>query len=539
MSFLNKISIFNKIIIIPIFAILMLGVYVLATYLSAETTVRILDDVEERQFPILRNADRSLVWLDKISEKLSSSAATADMDTLESALVLSKELTAMLNELIILDPNNISILKDINREFSDYFETGYNLSSEMISGDVNMSTLQRRASKISSSFELSKELLEKYADSSLNDFQRMVLDAKESSNSLVFTGITVGVFTCIVLFAVTMPIVFGIKSNLQQVVESLKAISEDNGDLRVRLHCKSKDEIGQLVNSFNDFMNKLQTVIQEVLEYANPLSNFANQLQTLTEETNQAVDSQRGGSQKAKISIDEMRLTVSHVAESAANASDAATQAKSAANSGKKIVIQSVESISELSTCVSAAAEVITTVEENSNKVGEVLDVIRSIAEQTNLLALNAAIEAARAGEQGRGFAVVADEVRTLASRTQQSTGEIQKTIETLQVGIQKAVKAMEQGTSQALISVEKSEEAGESLLKITKTIEQISRMNELIASSTEQQQVATVSIVENMDSIDRDTEMVHDGAEKLTLLSDQLQTASVGLSQVTKKFKV
>jgi methyl-accepting chemotaxis protein len=195
-------------------------------------------------------------------------------------------------------------------------------------------------------------------------------------------------------------------------------------------------------------------------------------------------------------------------------------------------------SIQSLASRVEETAVVIKKLEQDSNQVGVVLDVIKGIAEQTNLLALNAAIEAARAGEQGRGFAVVADEVRTLASRTQQSTEEIQATIEQLQDAARSAVSVMAKGTEQATISVDEANKAGSSLNAITETISRITRMNDQIANSTGEQQKVADMISSNVDEINNRTEDTTTSSEQLTVVSGELEQLSKDFNRIMQQFK-
>jgi methyl-accepting chemotaxis protein len=235
--------------------------------------------------------------------------------------------------------------------------------------------------------------------------------------------------------------------------------------------------------------------------------------------------------------MDEMTATVHEVARNTDAAAQAAEQADAQAKEGNQVVASTVQSIRQLADAVDNTAEVIQTLANHSQNIGSVLDVIKGIAEQTNLLALNAAIEAARAGEQGRGFAVVADEVRTLASRTQQSTQEIHEMIESLQAGSKNAVAAMAKGKEQAHSSVELISKAGDSLQTISQTVATIYDMNTQIAAASEQQSTVAEEINRNITNIKSSSDLTAEKSRQSEKSSGELSNVAARLQELTAQF--
>jgi len=358
-----------------------------------------------------------------------------------------------------------------------------------------------------------------------------IASARNVTLLIGFLALLVGLF---VAFIIGRTIVNPIK----RAVDAMNEIADGDGDLTQRLEEKNKDEVAQLGMAFNHFSEKVRQMIIKVSGSTTQLAAAAEEMSMITSETNQGVQKQQSETEMVATAMNQMTATVQEVARHATEASDAAQSADNEAQAGKSVVQQTVSTINTLANEIESATSVIKQLETDSDNIGSVLDVIRGIAEQTNLLALNAAIEAARAGEQGRGFAVVADEVRTLASRTQESTQEIQSMIESLQQGSRNAVKAMELSQTQSQQSVEQATHARGSLDAITDSVTTISTMNIQIANAAKEQSSVSEEINQNVVNISLIVEQTAEGAQQTMSASTELANLANELQAMVGQFK-
>jgi len=538
MNFLAKLSIAQKLFLIPIIGTLSFGIYIGISTYTAYANVALLDDARTKQTPALLKSREALNSMEGVKESLSAAVTTGDEDSLTKAEMLAVRTTDNLKFIIQLDNNMGKDISPILKSFDSYFETAYGVSKSMVDNTADFSKLQTALRDMNASYDRANADLKAFSDQREVSFENAISSANESAKSLIKIGIFMGLATMVILFLTALPIVNNLRKSIVDVVDSLKDMAQGDGDLTIRINTDNADEIGDLVYWFNQFIDKLQGVVRDIGNSSKPLSNLAENLNQVSNQARITISSQQMAAADAKSAVDEMTTSVGAVATSANEAANAAGEASTAADDGQRVVNQTVASIQSLAARVEETAVVIKKLEQDSNQVGVVLDVIKGIAEQTNLLALNAAIEAARAGEQGRGFAVVADEVRTLASRTQKSTEEIQATIEQLQSAARSAVSVMAKGTEQAAISVDEANKAGASLNAITETISRITRMNDQIANSTGEQQKVADMISSNVDEINARTEDTTSSSEQLTLVSSELEQLSKDFNRIMQQFK-
>tara|TARA_R110001583_G_scaffold6483_1_gene32712 strand:+ start:565 stop:2160 length:1596 start_codon:yes stop_codon:yes gene_type:complete len=372
---------------------------------------------------------------------------------------------------------------------------------------------------------------------SLSRSDQMLSDSRDQID------VTINVFSLLLLAAAAISIITSLwiaKSIKNQVAEVGRGISlVTQGDLTCRIDVTSKDELGVMAEEFNRFITSQQQLIGYITTSSQEVSASSNHLSGISDDTNRLIAEQHSATDQVATAVNEMSATVQEIARNAVDAAFATKAAEENASDGQRVVSLSIEAIQSLATDVEAASTVIGELEADAENIGTILDVIRGIAEQTNLLALNAAIEAARAGEQGRGFAVVADEVRNLAGRTQKSTTEIQAMIEKLQTRARHAVQVMNQGQEKAQNTVTQAATTGSALLKITQMVSTINDMNTQIASAAEEQSGVTEEINRNVTLISEISERSSTSCHQTATASSQLKSLSNDLLKQVERFKV
>ncbi|WP_210395413.1 methyl-accepting chemotaxis protein [Motiliproteus sediminis] len=361
---------------------------------------------------------------------------------------------------------------------------------------------------------------------------------KEFSTELVNHLITLSTLLLLLLLAV-FGIIRSITRPMGQTTAAMREIAEGDGDLTVRLVADGRDELALLADCFNQYTGKVQATVITLSGYGQQLVSEAEHMSSTTRITRDTLRAHQEETEQVAAAVHEMSATVQEVAQNAADVSRSAQAARDQAQEGLAVANESAGSIRALAERIETAAESVQSLERESENIGSILDVIRGIADQTNLLALNAAIEAARAGEQGRGFAVVADEVRSLAQRTQESTDEIQAMIEQLQHGARSSAALIRQGRDDAEASVSRAARAGEALTAISAEIQSVSDRVLQIASATEEQSSTVEMINASVGAINQASNEAASSAQAMADVSVGLSALAGDMHQTLGQFKV
>ncbi len=379
---------------------------------------------------------------------------------------------------------------------------------------------------------------------SLNDV-RGILEVQvpidEQLRNAAALNTTIGGIVIIALIATVSLLFFMfrkiVSSRLREVHHALVEIAEGEGDLSKRLNDEPKDEIGVIAEAFNTFMEQLSRTLTRINDQIQQLTGATANMENITKETQSGAAQQHMLTEQIATSMSEMTSSTDEVTTIASNTADRSQTTLEETRSGTKTVQENLASVEQLSQMMAKASEVVQTLESDSQNIGGVLDVIRGIAEQTNLLALNAAIEAARAGEQGRGFAVVADEVRTLASRTQESTEEINKMIEQLQSGAKNAVESMAQGSESISVSQEKANLTNEVIMSVGSAVAEIQTQNMQLSEAANAQSSIGMEINTNIENIKNVSTTTSQSSDELLQLAEEINSAVNTINRQLSKF--
>ncbi|MCG7552886.1 methyl-accepting chemotaxis protein [Pseudoalteromonas sp. Of11M-6] len=501
-----------------------------------------LEDADKRAFQAANNLENNF---SSVVTSANDIVTVKDINTLE---IVSRDQSYLVEEL----GRNIDLMRGpVSALDSSLFadlEGYYTNLKDAVTGSNSITENQKRL--INAIAETRKELTnaEKTTKAALSQLDDLLSEASQVAFNLQ-QGVradvgTANLWTWIGMIVATLMAVGVAYITVSRITKPLSEVNRvlnivASGDMTQRLDDTAKDEFGELSRSCNTLISSLRELITGIISRSTQLAAASEETSTITTESSQAIKNQQAQVEQAATATTEMSSTSHGVSNSAHQALQEIKNADKEAERVKGISHENKHTIEQLAREVDEASRVINKLHQDSASIGSILDVIRGIAEQTNLLALNAAIEAARAGEQGRGFAVVADEVRSLASKTQESTQEIQAMIESLQAGAEEAVGAMSKGKQQAESCVNQSDLANEALNSITAAVSQAHDVSEEIANAANEQQQVAQEISERLESIVTIAEQTAEGASQTSISSSEVAKLAEELRLSVEQFKV
>jgi len=496
------------------------------------------ETLQSKGIKILNDAHKLKLAVVQVQQWLTDISATRGLDGLNDGFDEAENNAKLIRELIAdlktLDTEHSDQFDAMLPVFDNYYAAGKMMAQAYIDegpagGNKMMAQFDEAAANMSKQVDTFLEKTITQTNISLH----LQLDLASSSRITIFIGAMLALIgISIVYFIMSRAL-----SHLPKIVSELQNIA--TGDLTSHLEVTREDEIGDLMQGLRDMQNQLKIMIGHISDTTGNLTSVTSQMNSMAIHSGENIDKQQEETNLVALAMNELN-TASH--DVTQNITESTTATRAVRNENikcEKTVNDAIETMQKLSSLIDDATETIDEVEKNSNEISSILDVIGGISEQTNLLALNAAIEAARAGEQGRGFAVVADEVRSLANRTQESTQQIKEMIDRLQSGSKKGVEVMRQSREFAQVAVERSTEAGVSIADISKNIILIDDTNIQVGISAEKQSSVSENVNSKIISV-KDMAFQNSASVKETLqANNEITTIAGRLGELIQQFKV
>ncbi|AUD59671.1 chemotaxis protein [Shewanella sp. Pdp11] len=539
MNLFNNISIFKKVIAIFILAVIIFALNLSISVISINKNRTTLNYMEQQVYQRVELANQNVFFIQRLDELYTQSVSFADEDLLTNAGTMYESLRKNLQQLDKVDPSQANQLNNLSAKLTRYNDMTIKLAKGMLAGTIDMANIGQISQEKSQAYEAVLNEIQNYKQDKVLEFKQSIKEAGDRSEQSLWLTLSIGIALLIVMFIVTIAIARAISSSARNVAQSLSELADGKGDLSHKLNVSGSDELGQVSSNFNRFLGLLGDSIRRVVNVTDPLLASSHSLKQRMEDATHATQRQSHDASAVQVSMEDMRHSVIEISQNARQAASAAQIAEKEAMQGMTVVQRTIDISQELNTGIQAASNSINELARDTENVTSILNVITSIAEQTNLLALNAAIEAARAGEQGRGFAVVADEVRALASKTADATTEIRHVLQNLKTAAISSVSTMNVAMSKSSENETNAQNTGSALKSIQQQIVSINSMNTHIASATEEQASVASQVVDNVVNMNASFEQTLQILSQVRNVSEGLVDFADELKNATSQFKL
>jgi len=539
MNWFRDLQVFRKIMLILVVYAMALVINLFIGRASLLETQEHLITLEQKVYDSVQLSTVNTPLLKRADELLTQAVSFGEEDLKNQGEAAISMLLENLDQLKVIDNSRVEGLNTIISNVNAYKNVAVPIVDEMLNGEPDFAALQGKIANKAELFDKTNQALSQYHEEIDNFFKQTITKAVDSGESSLFLTTAVSGSFFIILAILIFSIGRAISNTAISVRDSLGELSEGSGDLRHRIDVSGADELGKTATNFNLFMEKLSGIVQSIISSAVPLSEASNELEQNSKTVQQATQELLEKAHEGKTAMSEITLSIAEISQSATQASDAMRETDEQATQGLSIVQGTIHNSEKLNQQIIDASMMVEKLAQDTDNVASILDVISSIAEQTNLLALNAAIEAARAGEQGRGFAVVADEVRALASKTGDATTEIREVLERLESTAAETVTAMTIAKDQSLVTEKQALETGEALNVIKSRIEAVNTMSLTIASATEEQSLVVNNVSEIIANMYDSSETTERSYQELASVAQKLLSTSDSLNVATSQFKV
>ena len=500
----------------------------------------ILTKIIKDDYPTLKSSERILAIYEQIPGLFNTAVASGDGDMIDQAHALDGRIKGLFQEITESAKSDDlrASAKKAEETYSKYYSFASTFASSFIDGTLDFTKAQSMGERNDSNFQNALTDINKLQKASSAKFSASIKKAESSVEGLASSIWQVAIIILIIVGTLSFVINRKIIRGLRGVIGGMNNIASDKGDLSLRLEKPSDDELGELTEAFNAVIAKVEFNIDKLLSNMQSLADAVKLVGESGSKAREVNEHQVTISNELSEAMTDLSGSVNSIAENASAAAQSAEDADREVSRGVGVVSSTRESISELSKNIESAGLVIGDMKKVSDDVNTILTVIQSIAEQTNLLALNAAIEAARAGEHGRGFAVVADEVRSLASKTQNSTEEIRGLLDRLNSTSDEAVSVIKKGSEKAGDTVSAAQEAADVLDQIRQQVQSMADQTTQIAAATEEQSQVTTQTSGRIGEMDEQTRTSYENIASLSNVTQELGEIFKELENIVQAFK-